>query len=298
MNPLVSIIMLNWNGRKYTKQCIESLAECTARKKYELIVIDNGSKDGSIGMLEKMKNKRLVDTVILNSENRGFSGANNQGMKLAKGKYIFLLNNDTLLEKNWLEKIIKVAESDSRTGIVGPDLPPSKDSKIVFGSGYIDDSGIARHSYKKIEHAGEQVGGGAFLIKRDLFEKIGFLDEGFNPIYFEESDYCARAKKAGYGIVFTPNVRIIHFGSAIVSKQPGKWAYVIMNKNRIRYMLLHFSGKRLAKAFFWELARIAKSIFKLRIHWLLKAYWINFLALGEILAKRARYEQGNLKVRA
>lgn len=293
---IVSVIMLNWNGKDYTEQCIESLAKHTQRKKYELILMDNGSNDGSIEMLEKMKKKKLIDTVILNSENKGFSGANNQGIKLAKGKYIFLLNNDTLLEKNWLEKIIKVAESSPEIGIVGPDLPPNKKSKVVFGSGFIDDSGIARHSYKKTEHAGEQVGGGAFLIKRKVFEKIGFLDEGFNPIYFEESDYCARARKAGHKIVFTPKVKIIHFGSAIVEKQPGKWAYVTLNKNRIRYMLLHFPKRRLAKAFFWELGRIVKSIAKLRMHWLAEAYWINLLSIGEIFSKRTRYAKGNLAV--
>lgn len=294
MKPIVSIIVLNWNGKDYTKQCIESIAKHTARKKYELIVVDNGSNDGSIEILEKMKNKKLVDTVILNSANIGFSGANNQGMKIAKGEYIFLLNNDTLLEKNWLEKMVAIAESHPKIGVVGPNLPPKKASKIVFGGGFIDDSGIARHSYNKQEHDAEQVGGGAFLIKRALFDKIGFLDNGFNPIYFEESDYCARTLKAGYRIVFSPKISIIHFGSEIVKKQPSKWAYVTLNKNRLRFMLLHFSWKRLAKSFFWELLRIGKSIATLRIHWLLKAYFITLKNFREIMEKRMRYAKKTL----
>ena len=296
MKPVVSIIMLNWNGKDYTRQCIESITKNTSRKKYELIIVDNGSKDKSIEMLEKMKRKNLVDVIILNSENRGFAGANNQGMKIAKGKYIFLLNNDTLLEKNWLEILAGVAERDKKIGLVGPDLPSSADSKEELGAGYIDDSGAARLDYKNIEGEVEQIGGAAFLIKRAVFEKIGFLDPGFNPIYFEESDYCARARKAGFKIFFTPKARIIHFGSAIVKKQAGKWAYVTLNKNRLRFVLLHFSKKRLAKAFFWELLRIAKSILTLKTHWLFESYWADLKNLSEILEKRKRYANGNLMV--
>ncbi|MBN1941230.1 MAG: glycosyltransferase family 2 protein [Candidatus Diapherotrites archaeon] len=298
MKPIVSIIVLNWNGKEYTKQCIESVAKHTARGKYELIVVDNGSKDGSIEMLEGMKRRKIVDTIILNSENRGFSGANNQGMKISRGKFIFLLNNDTLLEKNWLEKMVKVAETDAKIGIVGPHLPESKTSKKIYGGGYIDDRGIARHSYNRHESDAEQVGGAALLIKRKVFEKIGFLDEGFNPIYFEESDYCARARRSGYRIVFTPEVKIVHFGSKIVKKQASKWSFVTLNKNRVRYMLLHFSKKRLLKALGWELARIAKHTVRLRIHWLLEAYWINLKNLGDIIGKRRKYSRGLLKVRA
>ncbi|MDD5163415.1 MAG: glycosyltransferase family 2 protein [Candidatus ainarchaeum sp.] len=294
--PIVSIIMLNWNGKDYTRQCIESVAENTAREKYELIAVDNGSTDGSIGMLEEMKRKRLVDVVILNSENRGFAGANNQGLKIANCKYLFLLNNDTLLEKNWLEKMVLAAESSEKIGIVGPDLPSGKEKNENFGGGYIDDKGIARHSYKNTDGPAEQVGGAAFFIKRSVFEKIGFLDEGFNPIYFEESDYCARARKAGFEVFFTPKVRIVHFGSAIVKKQACKWSYITLNKNRARYMLLHFSKSRLAKAFFWELLRIAKSIVTLKIHWLFEAYWIDLKNFSEIVEKRKRYSKGNLAV--
>ncbi len=294
--PIVSIIMLNWNGKEYTKQCIESVAENTAREKYELIIVDNGSTDGSIEMLEEMKRKKLVDVVILNSENKGFAGANNQGLKIANCKYLFLLNNDTLLEKNWLEKMIQVAESSEKIGIVGPGLPSGKNGNENFGGGYIDDRGIARHSYKNEEGPAEQVGGAAFFIKISVFEKIGFLDECFNPIYFEESDYCARARKAGFEVWHTPNVRIIHFGSAIVKKQAGKWSYVTLNKNRVRYMLLHFSKTRLLKGFFWELLRIIKNIFTLKVHWLFAAYWINLKNFSEIMEKRKRYSKGNLFV--
>ncbi|MDD5148090.1 MAG: glycosyltransferase family 2 protein [Candidatus ainarchaeum sp.] len=294
--PVVSIITLNWNGKEYTKQCIESIAENTAREKYELIIVDNGSTDASIEMLEEMKRKKLVDTVILNSENRGFAGANNQGMKIAKGKYLFLLNNDTLLEKNWLENLCRTAESSGKIGILGTDLPSGENSNEGFGGGFIDDKGIARHSYRNEEGPAEQVGGAAFFIKRNVFEKIGFLDEGYNPIYFEESDYCARARKAGFEVWHTPKVRIIHFGSAIVKKQAGKWSFVTLNKNRVRFMLLHFSKTRLLKGFFWEFLRIIKNIFTLKAHWLFEAYLINLGNFPEIIEKRKRYAKGNLMV--
>jgi GT2 family glycosyltransferase len=299
-NRLVSIIILNWNGMSFTRLCIQSIRRNTDYKPFEIIVVDNGSKEEEIKQLQGMHKQGLVDKLILNKENKGFAGGNNQGLRAANGDFFLLLNNDTIVKKGWLNELVKAAESDESIGIVQPDLPEAEGKQQPYSGGYIDDSGTARFILKQ-QHPGmhdiEQAGGAAFFIKKSLFEKIGFLDEGFSPIYFEESDYCARARKAGMRCVFAPESVIVHFGSKITAKQPSKWMYLTMNKNRARFMLLHFSKKRLAKAFFWEMLRFIKSIATLRVHWLLQAYWINLRNLGEILEKRKRYAKGDLIVR-
>ncbi len=231
--------------------------------------------------------------MILNKKNEGFSKANNQGLEIARGEYLFFLNNDTTVTKNWLTKLVKEIESDPKIGMVGPNLPPFDNPKLVYGGGYVDDSGIARHNYNKDKDVG-QIGGAALLFKRELYNKIGGFDEGFSPIYFEETDFCERAHRAGYRVVFVPESTVIHFEGGIIEKQPTKWQYVTMNKNRLRYMFLHFSFFRLLKAILWEILRAGKNLFSFRLHWLLQAHWINLKAMPDIMRKRARYKKGRL----
>ncbi len=292
---LTSIIILNWNGIDFTKECIASLYNLT-KEKFEVIVVDNGSKSGEITELRALKKKGLIKKLIENKSNIGFSAANNQGLRKAKGDYLLLLNNDTIVTKGWLSEMIKATKADPSIGIVGPHLPESEGSETIYGGGFVDVSGVARHSFNKNASEAEQVGGAAIFFKREVFERIGELDEGFSPIYFEETDYCSRARKAGFKVWFTPKSKVIHFGSKITKKQPTRWLYVVMNKNRLRYMLLHFPLYKLLLATPFELARALKSIFTLKIHWLAEAHLITLRSLGEILEKRARYGKKNLKV--
>ena len=298
--PKVSVIILNWNGMKFTKPCIESVHRNTIMP-FEVIVVDNGSKETEVKELRKMRKNGMISKLIENQDNIGFAAANNQGLRLAKGEYLFLLNNDTIVPKQWLKKLINLAESDKKTGIVGVNLPTSSGDKNVYHGAHVDLTGMVKYTVepkkpgmKELEE--DQVGGAAFLFKRSVFEKLGELDERFSPIYFEETDYCARARKAGFKVIFTPNVKIIHFGSKITETQPSKWMYVVMKKNRIRYVLLHFPWWKLLLTTPFEIARLAKSLFELRLHWLLEAYWLNLRSLGEIMRKRLRYRKGNVKV--
>lgn len=291
----VSIIILNWNGLDFTKKCLASIKNNTAGMDYEIIVVDNGSKAEEVLELKKLHAKGAIGKLILNKSNKGFSGGNNQGIRAAKGDYLLLLNNDTTLTKNWLAALVKTAEKDRKIGVVGPNIESYCQPGVVFGGGFVDKTGAARHSYSKEEGDAEQVGGAALFFKRKVLEKIGGLDEGFNPIYFEETDFCARARKAGFRVVFTPKSKVIHFEGGIMKKQPGKRAFVSINKNRIRFMLLHFPPAMLAQAIPFEVGRIAKSIATMRFHWLLEAYAIDLKNFGEIMEKRKRIEKGDLK---
>jgi len=291
---MVSIVILNWNGLDFTRKCIASVRKLTGYKPFEIIVVDNGSRESEVTELKKMHSKNLINKLILNETNRGFSGGNNQGVKVGSGEFFLLLNNDTEVEKGWLGRLVEVLKSRKEIGVVGPDIESAFEKGVVFGGGYVDDSGIARHLYNKDEREVEQVGGAALMFKRTVYEKIGGLEEGFNPIYFEETDFCTRARRSGFKVVFTPKSKIVHFEGGIMKKQPGKRSFVTINKNRIRYMLLHFPVSRLLKAFFWEVLRFGKNLVKLRPHWLLEAYWITLRALPDILRRRARYNKGKL----
>lgn len=293
---LTSIIVLNWNGIQLTRQCIDSVHKNTSGP-FEIIAVDNGSKKQEIEELREMLKSGKIGLLIENGENIGFAAANNQGIRQAKGDYIFLLNNDTLVPKGWLKKLVSHAESDKTIGIVGTNLIASKEDKSVYGGAYVGISGSVKHRGTQGKNSEvEQVGGAAFFFKRKLFDSIGELDEGFSPIYFEETDYCARARKAGFKVFFAADLSIIHFGSEITKKQPSKWMYTVLKKNRVRYMLLHFPLWKLLAALPFETGRIIKSVTQLKLHWLLKAYWLNLKNLGEIYEKRARYKKGNTKV--
>jgi len=286
---LVSIVILNWNGKKLLQDCVESILKNTDYKNFEIIVSDNGSTDGSIEILQQLRKQGKVQKLVLNGKNLGFGGGNNAGILAAEGEYVFLLNNDTLVTKGWLAELVKAAEQNPAVGIIGPLFQNFDQQNISLGPGYVDDSGRSKDIVSEKELEGEMVSGGAFFVKRKVIEKIGLLDEKFFPIYFEDADYCARARKAGFGILFTPKSRIVHLESASTKKQPGKWMFLALNRNRVRYMLLHFSTKRIAKAFFWELARLGKNIASRRFLWLLESYWLNLRDLPDIAAKRKIY---------
>jgi GT2 family glycosyltransferase len=212
--PLVSIIILTCNQLEYTKLCLESIRKHT-KLFYELIVVDNGSVDGSKEYLRKRDGLILVE----NEENRGFAGGCNQGIKLAKGKYILLLNNDTIVGPRWLENLIRAIESRSSIGIVGPK------SNYVAGPQQMD---IKVRSLGEIEKYMDDFNksdpgkwfplikliGFCMLIKREVVREIGLFDESYRFGNFEDDDFCLRSRKAGYELLCAGDTFVFHFGSA------------------------------------------------------------------------------------
>lgn len=282
----LSIIVVNWNKKNYLRKCLKSINEKTIYPNYEIIVVDNGSKDGSVAMI---KNEFPEVKLIANKKNMGFAKANNQGITYAintESNYLFLLNNDTeIIDKNWLNELINFSKSDEKIGVVGCKLIyPNGD--IQFAGAYVNSAGIGKHITSDIKNPVkvDYVTGAAMLIKKIVINDIGLLDEGYFPIYFEETDFCYRARKAGYKIMVNPSVKIRHFESATMKEDPG--TYYILNKNRVRFMLFNFSKMQLLKAIPWEILRFIKNIFKLKTHLLLKAYTTNIKNLKEILEKR------------
>lgn len=214
----VSIIILAYNGVEYTKQFYDSLLETTDMD-YELIIIDNSSTDGTKEYIESISIKNKNIKAIFNDRNLGFPAAVNQGIQTAKGKYILIANNDIVLTEGWLDRMIEVAESDPRIGIVGPISNEvsgvQKDKEANYKT--IDEMHVYAHSVKeKNKNKTFQFPRVAFLctlIKKEVIEKIGGLDERFSPGNFEDDDFCLRAQLAGYKTVIAQDVFIHHFGS-------------------------------------------------------------------------------------
>ncbi|MFC2170384.1 glycosyltransferase [Calditrichota bacterium] len=215
--PLVSIVIPSYNQADYTVECVKSVIENT-RQPYEIIVVDNGSEDDSVENLSKLGYVSL--NIITNKENRGFGPACNQGIKAAKGRYIVLLNNDTLVEKGWIEGMISAAEKNEMVGIVGPM------SNYVSHISQFD--GIARYKnnrqLKEYANNIRQSRAGqaevvrtlvffCVMIKREVFDSIGLFDETFAVGNYEDSDFCLRALQAEWLLVVAKDVFIHHFGS-------------------------------------------------------------------------------------
>ena len=287
LNKKVSIVILNWNGKDYLKKCLESVKKNTAYPNYEVIVVDNGSVDGSAELLEKMKREGFLHKLIKNPENKGFAHGNNQGFSAADGDYFYMLNNDTLVEKDWLKNAVKVLESGRRVAAVGSKL--------------IDLADYDNRNYKILPNRERQTTcGAAMLMRRNVVEKIGNLDaENFSPIYGEETDWCYRARNSGYKIMETDSSRIVHIGSVDTARQTGKeWQYVLMNTNRVKAMLynLSFLGfvrhvPGLGKIFLQSI------VSGMALH-LLKSYWNNIRNLSHTRREREKRKRIAKRIKA
>ena len=195
---LTSIIILTHDQLPYTRQCLESIRLRTLAP-YELIVVDNGSQDGTVEYLRQQRDVRL----LANDHNLGFPAGCNQGIHAARGEQVLLLNNDVVVTTGWLERMLAALTSDPAVGLVGPS------SNYVSGSQQIDVpypdltqlDGFAWHWGQA--HAGQwletdRLVGFCLLFRRELVHKIGLLDERFGVGNFEDDDFCRRARDAGY----------------------------------------------------------------------------------------------------
>lgn len=214
--PKVFIIVLHYHSVEDTKECLKSL-EKLDYDNFEVVLINNGTKDDLNSHIRSISNHSQI-RIITNKKNLGFAGGNNIGIKYALNKYadyILLLNNDTIVEPNFLKELVKIGESDEKTGILGPIIYQYKKSKIKnqkdkihFAGGKINwlyTKGI--HETHNIKHETREVDyitGCCLLIKRKVIEKIGLMPEDYF-LYFEDADWCLKARKAGFKCVVVSN---------------------------------------------------------------------------------------------
>lgn len=212
---MVSIIIVNWNGGDVLRQCLDSLSQISYPN-WELLIVDNGSTDGSEKIKDFKGAKRLK--IIKNRSNLGFSPANNQALKFVRGEYVLLLNNDTVVAKDFLGKLVDRINSDRSIGVIQPkiylmDSPGYLDNAGSFLTriGFLYHWGFGERDRKEFDMEREifSAKGACMLIRRRVIEKVGLFDKDFFS-YFEESDFCWRVWLCGWKVLFYPEAVIHH----------------------------------------------------------------------------------------
>lgn len=248
----LSIIIINYNTKDMTRNCIESVVEHTTGLNYEIILIDNASSDGSAEYFEnfcfgsdraaRLAARQVPCHYIKNTKNLGFSKANNQGIKIAKGAAILLLNSDTKICDNAIgEAVLKLKTADILTINIKSENGKSQQAggfgptlfNLFCWAFFIDDLPIFNRlirsyqisdlSFFEKDEKVDWVMGAFFLMKRKVVEKVGMLDENIF-MYGEEMEYCRRARDAGFKIRYYHEPSIIHFGMG--SAESGEGAIV------------------------------------------------------------------------
>ncbi|MEJ2033467.1 MAG: glycosyltransferase family 2 protein [Deltaproteobacteria bacterium] len=215
MKPVVSIIIVNWNGLAHLPDCLDSLAAQTFRD-FEVVMVDNGSTDGSVPFVRERY--PWVEVVSL-AENKGFASGNNRGLESASGDYIVTLNNDTRAAPDWLEILVRVADAHPRAGMVGCRICSFVDPEIIdsVGMGICADGmsrGWGRNQRWPDLHLQdvEEIlfpSACAALYRRAMLEEIGFFDEDFFA-YAEDSDLGLRGRLAGWEAVLAVRAVVCH----------------------------------------------------------------------------------------
>lgn len=257
----LSIIIINWNVGELLKKCLESIFKYAKNIDCQLIIIDNNSRDGSQKLLSELKILNDKVEIILNKKNLGFARAVNMGLRRAQGEYILLLNPDTQIKEGTLEKSLEFMDNYRQAGIMGgkiinPDgsLQPSVRkfpsflSQVFillklhhfFKNSFVQKYLAVSFDYQKTQEV-DQVMGAFFLIRRQILEIIGYFDDHFF-VWFEEVDFCRRAKNANWKVFYYPEAEIIHLGGASFSQKTSirnQWQF---NKSLLYYFKKH-SGR-------------------------------------------------------
>jgi len=235
MTLKLSIIILTWNSEHLLRRCLSSIEANTTLNDYEIIVIDNNSTDGTREFLKSIDSKDSYQ-IILNSQNRGVAPARNQGIRIAAGEYILILDVDTIVTLGAIDKLVDYLEQNAQCGLVAPKLTdidgnlqytcrkyPTAISKILrrtpgkWARKMLDNEEMHNWDHACIREV-DYVIGACQLIRKSIVEKIGLLDENifYGP---EDIDFCLRLWQAGYKVVYNPEAVIIHEEQRITKKK-------------------------------------------------------------------------------
>jgi len=308
---LVSLIILNWNGKHFLNDCLKSVSRIKY-KPLEVIVVDNNSTDGSQEFVKKNYPKfKLIE----NKENFGFAEGNNIGFRASKGEYVMFLNNDTKVEPDFINFLIDDFKTDKKIGCLQPQMRVMKDRKILDEAGsFMSFTGFLYHygyrkSYKLEKYNKKReifsAKGACIIFPRKVLDKIGVFDKDFF-IFFEETDLCFRVWLAGYTVMYEPKSVIYHFVGGDTSSS-NKYNYerrmYLTFKNMNLSYIKNFGTKNFLTIypifFTVQFCVILYSIVKLRfgvVGAIFRAYLWNLLNLKSTLIKRKKIQHKLRKV--
>ncbi len=296
MKPKVSIILLNFNNHHFTLDCIRSLGEVTYPN-LETIVVDNGSKRESVEAIKSA----YPDTMLLDTGvNRGFTGGNNVGIDYALkhgADYIMLLNNDTTVAPDMFDLLIDVMEKDPSIGVTGPMIYYYDDPNLIWSVGGSIDwkhgtSSMVGLNEKDQGQFGSEttpvdfISGCALLGRRNVWEKVGGLDDDFF-IYYEETEWCVRAGRAGFKLAYVPKAKMWH-KIPLEARATSSWAYYYMTRNRFLFL-------RKTRAGFETWLRVWFEYIRTMASWTLKPKWADRRHLRPVMIRAiSDYYRGRL----
>ena len=232
-----SIIIVTYNGLlEHTVPCLESIFLSTHGKDYEVIVVDNNSSDGTPAYLMELANREPRLKYLLNLTNRGFAGGNNDGIRIATGRVIVLLNNDTRVSDGWLGAMRSALLKDHSIGLLGPVSNAVGNEQKIFTVGLtpeeILEEGLAwTEASANDSFVTTRLGFFCVALRREVIDQIGLLDEDYDIGFYEDDDYCLRVLKADYRLICREDVFVYHRGSASFDKSPGK-TKALLKRNR------------------------------------------------------------------
>ena len=253
----LSITIVNYNTKDLLKQCIKSIYEQTKNISFEIIVVDNASSDGSVEML---KQEFPEVKVIANKENLFFTRAHNQALRISKGRYLMILNSDTIILDSAFDKLLKFMDDNPQCGACGPkllnpdmSLQRSSDRlptflyglfEILFINTLFPNNWIKKYRIypewdRNSTREVDSVGGSCVMVRKEVVEKVGLLDPNFLA-YWEEIDWCKRILEAGYKIYYVAEAQIVHYDSASWNKLGKEKKERIFFNSMLYYYKKHF----------------------------------------------------------
>jgi len=275
--PLVSIIIVTHNGLELLKKCLSSLQEISLSDN-EIILVDNNSHDGTIDYVTK----HFPETILIKlDENKGFTEPNNIASKIAKGKYLLFLNNDTIVTPNFLTELIESMNKDKQIGICQSML--LKPDESVDSSGdFIDELGVSYNSKTrvKVDREISSARGACMLIRKDIFDELEGFDEKFF-ISFEDVDLGWRAWIKGYKVVLSSKSIVYHLGGQTVKKIQFHIAFH-MFKNQISMKITNFESILSVKKIIYFF--VIYGIHELKI-------WLDYTVYGSTNRTSTKYDK-------
>jgi GT2 family glycosyltransferase/glycosyltransferase involved in cell wall biosynthesis len=239
-DPLISIVVVTYNNLDLTRACLRSIECYSDYSNIEIIVVDNASSDETGEFLNEWITFKANRRIILNDTNKGFSAANNQGLSIARGEYLVMLNNDTYVTPGWLRTLYRHLKHDNSIGLIGP-VTNNIGNEAKIDLCYQDMDGMRELS---AEYGCSRLGKlmrlrtlafFCVMMPREIYEIVGPLDEIFGLGFFEDDDYCRRVEMAGFRIVCADDVFVHHHHSASFLKVQPELRRALFNENKLKY---------------------------------------------------------------